>query len=153
EAFQRLVEQWSFAKLEKGETKTLADHLNTARVLYDRVLGDFEMRLLLRGSTGDGSAPANEYQQAVDARHTAEEEHVAIEKPFAKALSEAHARYESQRQDYVRAIDEIREQLDKAPQEFQGRFGEMLAKYKRVCAEEREQVVAAGGLHIVGTER
>ncbi len=36
EAFRRLVEQWSFAKLDKGETKTLADHLNTARVLYDR---------------------------------------------------------------------------------------------------------------------
>jgi len=153
DAFQRLVEQWSFAKLDKGETKTLADHLNTARVLYDRVLGDLEMRLLLRGSAGDGSALANEYREAVDARHIAEEEHVAVEKPFAKALGEAHARYETQRQDYVRAIDEIREQLDKAPQEFQGRFEEILAKYKRVCAEERDQVVAAGGLHIVGTER
>jgi preprotein translocase SecA subunit len=153
EAFRRLVEQWSFAKPEKGETKTLADHLNTARVFYDRMLGDLEMQLLLRGDTGNGSGLATEYQQAIAARHAAEEEHLAVEKPFEKALGEAHARYESQRQDYVRTIDEIREQLDKAPQEFQGRFEEILAKYKRVCAEEREQVVAAGGLHIVGTER
>jgi preprotein translocase SecA subunit len=153
EAFHRLVEQWSFANLEKGETKTLADHLNTARVLYDRVLGDLEMQLLLRGDAGNGAGLATEYQQAVAARHAAEEEHLAVEKPFEKALGEAHARYETQRQDYVRTIDEIREQLDKAPQEFQGRFEEILAKYKRVCAEEREQVVAAGGLHIVGTER
>jgi preprotein translocase SecA subunit len=153
DAFQRLVEQWSFAKVDKGETKTLADHLNTARVLYDRVLGDLEMQLLRRGGAGDGSALANEYQGAVDTRHAAEEEHLAVEKPFEKALGEAHARYETQRQDYVRAIDEIREQLDKAPQEFQGRFEEILAKYKQVCAEERDQVVAAGGLHIVGTER
>src|SRR6185503_270254 len=89
DAFQRLVEQWSFAKLDKGETKTLADHLNTARVLYDRVLGDLEMHLLLRGGAGDGSALANEYQQAADTRHAAEEEHLAVEKPFEKGLGEA----------------------------------------------------------------
>ena len=150
EAFERLLEQWSFANPEKGESKTLADHLNSARVLYDRVLGDLEMQLLLRG--GDNGAAA-EYQGAVALRHSAEEEHLAVEKPFEKALGEAHSRYETQRQDYVRAIDQIREQLDKAPQEFQGRFEEILAKYKQTCAEEHEQVVAAGGLHIVGTER
>jgi preprotein translocase SecA subunit len=153
EAFRRLVDTWSFAKIEKGETKTLADHLNSARVLYDRVLGDLEMQLLLRGGGADGAEQASEYQQAVAARHSAEEEHVAVEKPFEKALGDAHGRYEAQRQEYVRTIDQIREQLDKAPQEFQGRFEEILAKYKQVCAGEREEVVGAGGLHIVGTER
>ena len=144
---------WSFANVEKGETKTLADHLNSARVLYDRVLGDLEMELLLRGGDADGAGLAGEYQQAVAARRVAEEEHVAVEKPFEKALGDAHSRYESRRQEYVRTIDQIREQLDKAPQEFQGRFEEILVKYKQVCAQERDQVVGAGGLHIVGTER
>ncbi len=153
EAFQRLVDTWSFANVEKGENKTLADHLNSARVLYDRVLGDLEMELLLRGGDADGAGLAGEYQQAIAARRVAEEEHVAVEKPFEKALGDAHSRYESRRQEYVRTIDQIREQLDKAPQEFQGRFEEILVKYKQVCAQEREQVVGAGGLHIVGTER
>jgi preprotein translocase SecA subunit len=153
DAFERLLDQWSFANREKGENKTLADHLNSARVLYDRVLGDLEMQLLLRGGADNGGGPAAVYKEAVTTRHTAEEEHLAVEKPFEKALGDAHARYETERQDYVRAIDQIREQLDKAPQEFQGRFEEILAKYKEVCAGEREEVVGAGGLHIVGTER
>ena len=33
------------------------------------------------------------------------------------------------------------------------RFEEALARYHEVCAEEREKVVEAGGLHIIGTER
>jgi preprotein translocase subunit SecA len=32
-------------------------------------------------------------------------------------------------------------------------YQEALARYTRVCAEEREKVLAAGGLHILGTER
>ena len=33
------------------------------------------------------------------------------------------------------------------------KFSDALAKYKEQCAGEREQVLAAGGLHILGTER
>jgi preprotein translocase subunit SecA len=50
-------------------------------------------------------------------------------------------------------VEEIREQLDKAPDEYRHRFEEVLAGYNRVCAEERERVLTAGGLHILGTER
>ncbi|MFM7736454.1 MAG: preprotein translocase subunit SecA, partial [Alphaproteobacteria bacterium] len=32
-------------------------------------------------------------------------------------------------------------------------YEEALARYEQVCAEEREKVVEAGGLHIIGTER
>ncbi len=32
-------------------------------------------------------------------------------------------------------------------------FKEILAKYEKICAEEKKEVLAAGGLHIVGTER
>ena len=50
-------------------------------------------------------------------------------------------------------VEEVREQLDKAPDEYRLRFNEVLTKYNDVCAEERERVIAAGGLHIMGTER
>ncbi len=50
-------------------------------------------------------------------------------------------------------VEEIREQLDKAPDEYRQRFSEVLETYKRTCAEEREKVIEAGGLHILGTER
>ena len=32
-------------------------------------------------------------------------------------------------------------------------FKEILAKYEKICAEEKKEVLAAGGLHIIGTER
>ena len=32
-------------------------------------------------------------------------------------------------------------------------FKEILEKYEKICAEEKKEVLAAGGLHIVGTER
>lgn len=32
-------------------------------------------------------------------------------------------------------------------------FGDILKKYKEICVKEKEEVLAAGGLHIVGTER
>jgi preprotein translocase subunit SecA len=43
--------------------------------------------------------------------------------------------------------------LDKAPDEYRQRFDEVLAGYNRICVDERERVIAAGGLHILGTER
>src|SRR5207245_7602357 len=45
------------------------------------------------------------------------------------------------------------EQLQKAPEEYEARYKEILDKYREVCAAEREKVVEAGGLHILGTER
>src|SRR5262249_35492585 len=49
--------------------------------------------------------------------------------------------------------EDVRELLDKAPDEYRHRFDEVLAGYNGVCADERERVIAAGGLHILGTER
>lgn len=39
------------------------------------------------------------------------------------------------------------------PQAIQQSFEQTLEKYKKQCAAEREQVIQAGGLHILGTER
>jgi preprotein translocase SecA subunit len=69
------------------------------------------------------------------------------------ALRAAEAEFEAERTKYEGAIREIREKIEKAPHAYDERFQEMLAHYKETCAAEREQVVAAGGLHILGTER
>src|SRR6185503_11185357 len=53
----------------------------------------------------------------------------------------------------VAAVEEIREQLQKAPQAYEERYTQILTRYRETCAAEREQVTAAGGLHILGTER
>ncbi|MGH9382437.1 MAG: SEC-C metal-binding domain-containing protein [Thermoanaerobaculia bacterium] len=68
-------------------------------------------------------------------------------------MQEAQLTYETRRQEYLRVVEEIREQLEKAPDEYRQRFDEIFARYNQICAEERERVIAAGGLHILGTER
>jgi preprotein translocase subunit SecA len=50
-------------------------------------------------------------------------------------------------------VQQVREELDKAPEQYKQRFDEILIKYNGVCSQEKEQVIAAGGLHILGTER
>ena len=50
-------------------------------------------------------------------------------------------------------VEQVREELDKAPDQNRQRFGEILENYNKVCSEEKERVIAAGGLHILGTER
>ena len=45
--------------------------------------------------------------------------------------------------------ESVMEELDTESQEYK----EILEKYEKICAEEKKEVLAAGGLHIVGTER
>jgi preprotein translocase SecA subunit len=130
----------------------LADQVNSKRVHYDRLRGDLEMELLLGGNGASGDIAAA-CREAAAVREAVEAEYRAVEEPYQKELAEAYRRYENERQELVRAVAEIREQLEKAPQEFEEHFAEKLAHYRQVCAEEREKVVAAGGLHVVGTER
>ncbi len=43
--------------------------------------------------------------------------------------------------------------MEAAPDELRGRYSDILQKYQELCAVERQQVVDAGGLFILGTER
>jgi len=45
--------------------------------------------------------------------------------------------------------ESVMEELDTGSQEYR----DILEKYEKICAEEKKEVLAAGGLHIVGTER
>ena len=68
-------------------------------------------------------------------------------------MAAAQREYEETRRKYTKAVEDVREEMEKAPLEFRDRYDEILHRYKTVCSEERGQVIAAGGLHIMGTER
>jgi preprotein translocase SecA subunit len=157
EELRALVEAWTTPDSDNGRErpreKPFREWVNSARVQYDRVREELELSLLRSGNGDSDGELAHSYQRAAATRQATEEEFHAIERPYEEALGSAYRRYEDERQQYVKAVEDIREQIDKAPQEFEEHFQEILDQYQRTCAEEREKVVAAGGLHILGTER
>jgi hypothetical protein len=136
-------------------TEDLARDVNEARADYERGIADLEIAVLVRGeANGDGLATWRDaYANGDSTYHDAERRYEEIRGPYEAQLRAAEERYETQRAEYVRVVDDLREQLQAAPQEYEVRFKEILAKYQDTCAGEREQVVAAGGLHIIATER
>ena len=69
-----------------------------------------------------------------------------IRVPYEQAIQEAQQNYETKRQEYLRMVEDIREQLDKAPDEYRQRFDEILARYNDVFAPRKgNEVIAAGG--------
>src|SRR5438034_4460677 len=118
-----------------------------------------ELALLVKGNAGNGAGNGEleelraEYRAAEDDYVEAERLHEEKRGPYEEALRAAERRYEAERAKYVAAVEDIREQLQKAPQEYEARYKDILEKYRETCAAEHEQVVAAGGLHILGTER
>jgi preprotein translocase subunit SecA len=48
---------------------------------------------------------------------------------------------------------ETEQALDEATKAYDAKVHELMPKYKELCKKEHDEVVAAGGLHIIGTER
>jgi len=141
---------------EGGRTETVARELNDRRSEYERGLAQLEIALLVKGpvaSNGELASWREAFQDAERAYVEIEREHEAEQAPYEEGLRAAEQRYEKDRVQYVSAVEEIREELQKAPQQYEARFKEILAGFQEQCATEREQVVAAGGMHILGTER
>src|SRR5438093_868465 len=151
----------SLAAWEEGGVRTdeAGRELDERRSEYERGLSVMELALLVKGNAGNGAGNGEleelraEYRAAEDDYVEAERLHEEKRGPYEEALRAAERRYEGDRAKYVAAVEEIREQLQQAPQEYEARYKDILEKYKQTCAEERELVVAAGGLHILGTER
>jgi preprotein translocase subunit SecA len=133
--------------------------LQGARTAFDRVRADYERAM--QRVLGDGrSEDQNGFEQARDAFQAAELKYKDAEAayaeqrhPYEEAVAAARNDYEEQRRKYTKAIEEVREQMEQAPVELRGRYDEILKKYQDLCAGERDKVVEAGGLFIVGTER
>ena len=149
--FSDHVQRW---QERAGERPELAESLDEIRRNYEQRVNDFEFEVALAVlSEGQDNDLVVEYTQTHEAFESAELRCDEVRRPYEEAIQLAQHDYESKRQEYLQMVEEIREQLDKAPDEYRQRFDEVLDGYKHICADEREQVIAAGGLHILGTER
>ncbi|HWP57418.1 MAG TPA: preprotein translocase subunit SecA [Candidatus Acidoferrales bacterium] len=149
--FRSLLARWQQADGSRGE---LVELLDETRRNYEQQLADYEFVVTKSVlAQGDHAALVREYEEARRAFEEAEAHCEQIRAPYQEALRQAQRNYETKRQEFVRAVETIREQLEKAPEAYRQRYEEILAGYQKICAEEREKVIAAGGLHIIGTER
>jgi preprotein translocase SecA subunit len=151
EAFGEYLTRWQEGD---GKRRELMEALDEKRRNYEQRINDYEFAVtnaLL--SQGDQARIVAEYEEAHKAFEEAEARCEELRRPYEETVREAQRDYEAKRQEYVRAVEEIREKLEKAPEAYRQRYEEILEGYKKLCAEEREKVIAAGGLHIVGTER
>jgi preprotein translocase SecA subunit len=151
--FEEALAAW---EEDGGRSPEIGRQLDDRRAQYERGLSVMELAVLVKGQVA-GNGRLEElraaYRAAEDAYVEAERLHEERRQPYEEAVRAAERRYEEDRQQYVAAVEHIREELQKAPQEYEARFQELLERYRGLCAAEREKVVAAGGLHILGTER
>ena len=151
DAFGGFVERWQNAD---GERQRLLEAIDDSRRLYEQRLEEYEFVVTRSAvSRGDHAALVTEFEDNRAAFEEAEAHCEALRIPYEKETRTAHDAYESKRQEYIRAVEEVREELEKAPEAYSHRYDEVLGGYRTTSAEEREKVVAAGGLHIIGTER
>jgi preprotein translocase SecA subunit len=149
--FSAALERW---QQNGSERQRLLEALDEKRRQYEQHLIDLEFenaRALL--ADGEHADMVTEYHKAHRAFEEAEVNCEEIRVPYEQAIQQAQQSYEAKRQEYLQMVEQIREQLNKAPDEFRHRFDEILADYNKVCAQEKKKVIAAGGLHILGTER
>ncbi|MGB7948003.1 MAG: preprotein translocase subunit SecA, partial [Candidatus Binatia bacterium] len=149
--FGECINRW---QQKNGERQELLETLDEKRRNYEQRINDLEFDRALVALAHEEYAPlVSEYDKVRQDFEEAEARCEEIRQPYEAAIQGAQQTYETKRQEYLRVVEEIREQLDKAPDEYRQRFEDVLAGYNRVCADERERVIAAGGLHILGTER
>src|SRR5581483_8741875 len=135
-----------------GVSPEAKESFEEARAEFDRSLARWQ----------EGNGRRKEIMEALDETRRNYEQRVndyefavgkAVRAPYEEAIREAQRNYEAKRQEYVKIVEEVREELEKAPEAYRQSFEGILKKYEALCAEEKTKVVAAGGLHIIGTER
>ena len=151
EAFGAFVERWQSAD---GQRQGLLEAIDDSRRMYEQKLEEYEF-VLTRSvvAKGDDVTLVKEFEANRVAFEEAEAQCEALRIPYEKETQKTHESYEAKRQEYVQAVEDVREELEKAPEAYSHRYDEILAGYQTGSADEREKVVAAGGLHILGTER
>ena len=134
-----------------------ASRLSAAQTMFERARADYERAvqkaLISNPAENPYDAALHAYQEAERVYKEAEAAYLEQRKPFEEAVAAAQREYEDTRRKYTKAVEDVREEMEKAPLEFRDRYDGILAKYKTLCAEERGKVLAAGGLYIIGTER
>ena len=145
--------------MEKGEA---SERLNLNRNRYEDWLEDYCQSIIqMAGLALSENSRVQEvyeaarqaYEENQQAYQEADQRYEEAREPYEAAVAEAERVYEQRRKEHVQVIEEVREQLEKAPDAYSQDFNEILEEYEKTCSEEREKVVAAGGVHILGTER
>jgi len=151
EAFGAFVERWQGAD---GQRQQLLEAVDDSRRLYEQRLEEYEF-VVTRSvvSKSEDAALVKDFEANRAAFEEAEAHCEALRIPYEKETRDAHEAYESKRLEYVQAVEEVREELEKAPEAYSHRYDEILAGYQDTSTTERDKVVGAGGLHIIGTER
>jgi preprotein translocase SecA subunit len=151
EEFSAALERW---QQNGGERAAWVEALDEKRRVYEQRLIDLEFDSAhAQLSDGEHAALVSDYDEAYRAFEEAEVRCEEIRAPYEESIRAAQENYETKRQEYLRMVEAVREELDKAPDENRQRFNELLESYNHICGEEKERVIAAGGLHILGTER
>ncbi len=151
EAFGAFVERWQSAD---GQRQGLLEAIDDSRRMYEQRLEEYEFVVTQSVVAGSEDATLVEEFEANRAAYEEAEAHCeALRIPYEKETQAVHDGYESKRLEYVQAVEEVREELEKAPEAYSHRYDEILAGYQDNSETEREKVVAAGGLQILGTER
>ena len=151
EAFGAFVERWQSAD---GQRQGLLEAIDDSRRMYEQRLEEYEFVVTRSVVAGSEDATLVEEFEANRAAYEEAEAHCeALRIPYEKETQAVHDAYESKRLEYVQAVEEVREELEKAPEAYSHRYDEILAGYQDNSETERDKVVAAGGLHIMGTER
>ena len=149
--FIAALERW---QQNTGERETLIEALDEKRRVYEQRLIDLEFENARTAlADGEHATVITEYDQAHRAFEEAEARCEEIRLPYEESIHAAQQTYEAKRQEYLRMVEQVREELDKAPDQNRQRFNEIAENYNKVCSEEKQRVIAAGGLHILGTER
>ena len=158
ERFTHSLSDLKEALADAAKNGSGSSRVSSAQNVFERHRGDYE-RAIQKALISDEDTDADyataraTYEAAEKAFRDAEASYLEHRKPFDDAVAAAQRDYEETRRKYTRAVDDVREQMDKAPLEFKDSYDGILDKYRNLCAAEHEKVVAAGGLYIIGTER
>src|SRR5262249_60645054 len=85
------------------------------------------------------AAAKNAHAEARAAYQSAERAYGEARTPYEAAVADARTTYEADRRKYTKVIEDVREQMEAAPEELRGRYTDILHKYQELCAIERQQ--------------
>ena len=148
--------------LEEGVSSEAAERLSVVRNRYEDKLEEYSQEIarvaeVSPSDNGEVTRQVEEFRQAYqEAQHAYEEadkQYDEKHKPYEQVVAEAEQHYEEQRRERVKVVEGVRAQFERDPDAYEQAYNEVLGKYQATCAEEREKVVAAGGVYILGTER
>ena len=161
EAYQTTQSDYA-SMLEEGVSSEAAERLSVVRNRYEDKLEEYSREIarvaeVSPSDNGEVTRQCEEFRQAYqEAQHAYEEadkQYDEKHKPYEQVVAEAEQHYEEQRRERVKVVEGVRAQFERDPDAYEQAYNEVLGKYQATCAEEREKVVAAGGMYILGTER